>query len=206
METAQIKAHLQSRLQQLVAQKLQLDEKVNTLGERVEVAIRRAGPRPPGAIEKIEKEIAQQEYYRSTTTMPLNQEKLLLRQQDAAKHKIRLIKVNKDCRLLRDCVFVVLTLDPACASQEHAAAEEGVQELRTKRLLLVEERAQCNSQINELQAGLNKLELAEKAGVSVADLVTIVVEVPADKVRCLLFAYTSVARRSLHLRRCDASI
>jgi uncharacterized coiled-coil DUF342 family protein len=94
MDTAQIKAHLQGRLQQLVAQKLQLDENVNTLGDRVESAIRRAGPRPPGSIDKIEKEIAQQEYYRSTTTMPLNQEKLLLRQQDAAKNKIRLIKVN----------------------------------------------------------------------------------------------------------------
>eukprot|EP00953_Heterococcus_sp_UTEX-ZZ885_P007358 4460-Heterococcus_DN1.PRE.7 len=130
MDTAQIKAHLQGRLQQLVAQKLQLDENVNTLGDRVESAIRRAGPRPPGSIDKIEKEIAQQEYYRSTTTMPLNQEKLLIRQQDAAKNKIRLIK-------------------------EHAVAEEGVQELRTKRLSL---------------AGLNKLELAEKSGVSVADL------------------------------------
>jgi uncharacterized coiled-coil DUF342 family protein len=93
MDTAQIKAHLQGRLKQLVAQKLQLDENVNTLGDRVESAIRRAGPRPPGSIEKIEKGIAQQEYYRSTTTMPLNQEKLLLRQQDAAKNKIRLIKV-----------------------------------------------------------------------------------------------------------------
>jgi hypothetical protein len=67
--------------------------------------------------------------------------------------------------------------------QEHAVAEEGAQELRTKRLSLVQERAQCITQINELQAGLNKLELAEKSGVSVADLVTIVVEVPVDKVR-----------------------
>jgi hypothetical protein len=79
---------------------------------------------------------------------------------------------------------------------------------------LQQQRAGIVDNIGELERGLAKLQLAQRSGVSVADLVTITVTVPSDKVSpsCLfacIVAFERLSCRALltcHLARYQGAL
>eukprot|EP00968_Pinguiococcus_pyrenoidosus_P000911 scaffold48_cov311-Pinguiococcus_pyrenoidosus.AAC.106 len=106
--------------------------------------------------EEMEARIEQLEYRRTTTSMSLQDEKSLLREIDNLKKSIK-------------CLAVV---------------DEALELLNSKR----DQRSACHDRIRvlssalqEFTAGIKRMELAERLGVSSVDLQSVDVEVPAEK-------------------------
>lgn len=107
--------------------------------------------------QDIDKKIKDKEHYRVTKSMPLSEEKKLLREME-------LLKKQK------------------VAVKAFMAKEEGHQALRKKRNATFESLKGKEAALAEVGAAVRKLQLAQRCGVGLGELVTVLVEVPESSV------------------------
>lgn len=117
--------------------------------------------RPAGNAEQIRAEMEAKELKRSTTSMPLAEEKKLLRDIESLKTQ------------LAQC-------------ETHDEFQKGMDAARAERNARFQQHREMEAQLAELNAAAKKLSLAVKLGVNSADFVTIEVPVPDDRMGAVL--------------------
>lgn len=119
------------------------------------------GRRPAASAEQIRAEMAAKELKRSTTSMPLADEKKLLRDLENLKTQLAQTEANDEFQKMLDST-------------------------RAERATRFQQHREMEAQLAELLAAAKKLSLAVKLGVSSADFVTIEVPVPDDRMGAVL--------------------
>uniref|UniRef100_A0A7R9YDX4 K Homology domain-containing protein n=1 Tax=Pinguiococcus pyrenoidosus TaxID=172671 RepID=A0A7R9YDX4_9STRA len=147
---------MRGRLAEAQNERETVREQLNKLDAEIKGHEKRMPKRPRESREEMEARIEQLEYRRTTTSMSLQDEKSLLREIDNLKKSIK-------------CLAVV---------------DEALELLNSKR----DQRSACHDRIRvlssalqEFTAGIKRMELAERLGVSSVDLQSVDVEVPAEK-------------------------
>ncbi|CAM9093343.1 unnamed protein product [Chrysoparadoxa australica] len=135
----------------------EIDEKVANLKLRLPKAKGKGGSLLHTSEEEINAELAKLELKLSTTAMDLNKEKAILREQEQLRAKVKDMYAYK-------------------------AKDEEIKGLQAKRRSLDEAWKSKRDQVTEMRGGLKKLQLSEKVGVPVSDMVSIEVDVPEGRI------------------------
>lgn len=131
------------------------------LDEKLREAFKHPPRRPNGSADQLRAEMEAIEKRRTTTSMPLAEEKKLLRDIEKLKEQLG-------------------------QSEENAKFQAWIDATKAERASRFQQNKEMETQLVQLQAGVKKLSLAVKLGVASADFVSLEVPVPEDRMGAVI--------------------